>query len=67
MALGTSYKRNVDRAEKRIEARIVLAQSFAKDFERDLHLEPAQALDLGAKVVMGRLSADDVYRSFGKL
>lgn len=65
MSLGTNYKRNSDGGEKFIAANIKRAQEYANLFVRVFHMDHDLALDLGAGVVLGRMTVKDIYRKYG--
>ena len=58
MALGTNYKRNEDRGDKAIAARIAKAKELSKELGGDL--------GLAASVVLGRMTLEQAKREAGK-
>ena len=64
MALGTNYKRNNDKGEVFTAMNILKAQSYADQFVSSLSLDRMLALDLGAQVVLGKITVHDVYAKY---
>ncbi|MGZ8442555.1 MAG: hypothetical protein ACXWXZ_04065 [Candidatus Binatia bacterium] len=54
MALGTNYKRNIDRSDKAIQDRMNKAVELAKELNGDLAL--------ASRVVLGRISLEEAKR-----
>ena len=64
MSLGTNYKRNVDSLDKLVTRAISDAVHLSRLFERDLEMDVSTALDLGAQVVMGRITEEEIYEKY---